>query len=112
MHANQGKGKLMANEETGIYRHCRDGEAHVAARRQCVQTRDQWGSSMDETSIITDVAVMKRHQRLDEIYIFLPTHPENQQCCLQENFVRCMLYESHVYIYNKHILIAQDCIKF
>ena len=38
--------------------------------------------------------------------------PWNQQSCLQENSVRRILYETHVCIYNKCMLIAQDCVKF
>ena len=43
---------------------------------------------------------------------FLPAHPGNQQSCLQETSVRRMLYETRARIYNKRMLIAQDCIKF
>ena len=39
--------------------------------------------------------------------LFLPANPGNQQSCLQENSVRCMLYETGALI-----LIAQDCAKF
>ena len=42
---------------------------------------------------------------------FLPAHPGNQQICLQENSVRCMLYETRARIYNKRMLIAEDCVK-
>ena len=44
--------------------------------------------------------------------LFLPAHPGNQQSCLQENSVRRMLYDIHERIYNKRMLIAQDCVKF
>ena len=44
--------------------------------------------------------------------LFLPAHPGNQQSCLQENVVRHMLYETCAHIFNKHMLIAQDCVKF
>ena len=61
---------------------------------------------------IGDVAVTKRHQRLDEILIFLAAHLGNRQSCLQENSVGRMVYETRVRIYNKRMLIAQDCVKF
>ena len=47
-----------------------------------------------------------------ESKLFLPAHPGNQQSCLQENSVGCMLYETCACIYNKRMLIAQDCAKF
>ena len=64
-----------------------------------------------------DVAVMKRHQWLDKIQIFLPTHPENQKSCLPENSCQAYFVWSHwkqvpVHVYNKRMLIVQDCIKF
>ena len=38
--------------------------------------------------IIENVTLRKRHQRLNEIYIFLPElQPANQLSCLQENHV-------------------------
>ena len=43
---------------------------------------------------------------------FLPAHPANQQSCLQENSVKSMLYETCTCIYDKRILITQDCTKF
>ena len=43
---------------------------------------------------IADVAVTKRHQRLDELLHYT----ENQQSCLRENYVR------NARIYNKRIL--------
>ena len=43
---------------------------------------------------------------------FLLAHPGNQQSCSQENSVRPMLCETRTCIYNKCMLIAQDCIKF
>ena len=44
-------------------------------------------------------------------FIFFPAHPGNQQNCVQEDSVRRMQYETHAGIYNKHMLITQDCIK-
>ena len=44
--------------------------------------------------------------------LFSPAHPGNQRSCLQENSVRCMLYETHAHIYNKCMPIAQDYVKF
>ena len=41
---------------------------------------------------------------------FLPAHAGNQQSCLQENSVRCVLYETLAHICNKLMLIAQDYI--
>ena len=44
--------------------------------------------------------------------LFLPAHPWNQQSCLQDNSVRRILYETRARIYNKYMLITQDCAKF
>ena len=61
---------------------------------------------------IADVAVTKRHQRLDEVLIFFARTSGGSAKLLQENSVRRMLYETHAHIYNKRMLIAEVCIKF
>ena len=44
--------------------------------------------------------------------MFFPTHQEISKAVYKKTFVRQILYETRLFNYNKHLLIAQDCMKF
>ena len=43
---------------------------------------------------------------------FYPHIQELSKVVYKKTLVRCMLYETRLCNYNKHMLIAQDCVKF
>ena len=59
-----------------------------------------------------DFTVMKHHQQLDEIMIYFTQTSRKSAKLFTTNSVRRMLYETRVRIYNKPMLIAQDCASF
>ena len=71
--------------------------------------------------MIADVAVAKRHQRPDELLIFLPALYRKSAKMFMKKLPEtcelitsvCRIIRAHfLHIYNKRILCEHDCVKF